>query len=56
MSEPIWIEDELVLAIHDRLLVKHGGAERVRDVSLLQYALARPLNHRVHANSGSSSR
>jgi death-on-curing protein len=45
MSEPIWIEDDLVFAIHDRQLVEHGGAEEVRDESLLHSALARPLNH-----------
>jgi death on curing protein len=51
MSEPIWIEDELVLAIHDRLLVEHGGAAGVRDESLLQSALGRPLNHIAYASS-----
>jgi death-on-curing protein len=51
MSEPIWIEDDLVLAIHDRLLVEHGGAEGVRDVALLQSALGRPLNHIAYAGS-----
>jgi death on curing protein len=51
MSEPIWIEDDLVLAIHDRLLVEHGGAEGVRDESLLQSALGRPLNHIAYASS-----
>lgn len=45
MSEPVWIEDELVLAIHDRQLVEHGGAEGLRDEALLQSALGRPLNH-----------
>jgi hypothetical protein len=45
MSEPVWIADELTLAIHDRQLVEHGGAEGVRDEALLQSALARPLNH-----------
>ena len=48
MSEPIWIEEDLVLAIHDRLLVEHGGAEGVRDASLLQSAL---LNHIAYASS-----
>jgi death-on-curing protein len=51
MSEPIWIEDDLALAIHDRLLVEHGGAEGVRDESLLQSALGRPLNHMAYASS-----
>ena len=45
MSEPVWIGDELVLAIHDRQLVEHGGAEGLRDEPLLQSALGRPLNH-----------
>ena len=44
MKEPVWIEDELVLAIHDRQLVEHGGAEGMRDEALLQSALGRPLN------------
>lgn len=51
MSEPVWIDDDLVLAIHDRLLVEHGGAEGVRDESLLRSALARPLNHIAYASS-----
>ena len=45
MSEPIWVEDDLVFAIHDRQLVEHGGADGVRDESLLHSALSRPLNH-----------
>jgi len=45
MSEPIWIEQDLVLAVHDRQLVEHGGGEGLRDEGLLQSALVRPLNH-----------
>ena len=45
MSEPIWIEYDLVLAIHDRQLVEHGGGEGLRDEGLLQSALDPPLNH-----------
>jgi death on curing protein len=45
MSEPVWIADELVLAIHDRQIVEHGGADGLRDEALLQSALGRPLNH-----------
>jgi death-on-curing protein len=44
MNEPVWISDELVLAIHDRQLVEHGGAEGLRDEALLESALSRPLN------------
>jgi death-on-curing protein len=45
MSEPVWIADELALAIRDRQLVEHGGAEGLRDDALLQSVLGRPLNH-----------
>jgi death on curing protein len=51
MSEPVWVEDELVLAIHDRQLAEHGGAEGLRDESLLHSALGRPLNHFAYSSA-----
>ena len=51
MSEPIWIENDLVFAIHDRQLAEHGGAEGVRDEPLLHSALARPLNHFLYTGA-----
>ena len=45
MSEPIWIEEELVSAIHARQLAEHGGGAGLRAESLLHSALGRPLNH-----------
>lgn len=42
VAEPIWVEEVDVLAVHDRLLVFHGGAPGVRDEGLLKSALARP--------------
>jgi len=44
MTEPVWIRDDVVLAIHLRQLAEHGGAEGVRDEGLLASALARPKN------------
>lgn len=44
MSEWIWIEEAVALAVHDRSLVLHGGAAGVRDAGLLDSALARPQN------------
>ena len=38
----VWIEKQLVLAIHDRQLAQHGGSSGVRDDHLLESALARP--------------
>ncbi|RZI74489.1 MAG: type II toxin-antitoxin system death-on-curing family toxin [Pseudomonas sp.] len=43
-AEPVWIEVELALAIHDRQLAEHGGPVGVRDPSILESALARARN------------
>ena len=42
MKEPIWIDEQDALTIHERLLLRHGGAGGVRDQRLLESALARP--------------
>ena len=42
--EPVWLELELALAVHDRQLAEHGGPVGVRDPSALESALARPRN------------
>ena len=44
IAEPVWIEAELALAIHDRQLAEHGGPVGVRDASALESALGRPRN------------
>lgn len=44
MIELIWIDEQIALAIHERLLSLHGGASGGRDKELLKSALARPLN------------
>jgi death-on-curing protein len=42
--EPVWIQREVALAIHDRQLAEHGGGTGVRDAGALDSALARPIN------------
>jgi death-on-curing protein len=42
MKEPVWVEQRVVLAMHDRLLAEHGGPAGMRDEGLLESALARP--------------
>jgi len=42
VTEPIWIARAEILAIHDLQLSEHGGAAGLRDVGLLESALARP--------------
>ncbi|HOY76783.1 MAG TPA: type II toxin-antitoxin system death-on-curing family toxin [Hyphomonadaceae bacterium] len=44
MSEPVWLPSEIILAIHDEQIAEHGGLAGVRDVNLLDSALARPKN------------
>ncbi|PKP86953.1 MAG: type II toxin-antitoxin system death-on-curing family toxin [Alphaproteobacteria bacterium HGW-Alphaproteobacteria-17] len=42
--EPIWLDADVALAIHDRQLAEHGGIAGVRDSGMLESALARPVN------------
>lgn len=49
--EPLWIEERDAVAIHDRLLAHHGGATGLRDLGLLQSALARPRQHYAYAKT-----
>lgn len=43
-AEPVWLDGEIALAIHDRQLAEHGGGRGVRDGGALDSALARPVN------------
>ena len=51
MTEPVWIEEQDALALHDRLLALHGGAAGMRDMALLQSALARPRQISAYAQT-----
>ena len=44
MTEPVWVDLEVVLAIHDEQLAEHGGQVGVRDRGLLESAMGRPMN------------
>ena len=44
MKEPVWIRQDVVLRMHEEVLLLHGGPEGVRDLGLLESALARPKN------------
>lgn len=43
-GEPVWVRPDVVAAIHRRLIAEHGGTDGIRDVALLDSALARPQN------------
>ena len=49
-DEPRWLTRELVDAIHDAQIAKHGGLLGVNDENLVESALARPRN--LHAYVG----
>ncbi|HZS85376.1 MAG TPA: type II toxin-antitoxin system death-on-curing family toxin [Stellaceae bacterium] len=47
-----WIGAAVLLAIHDEQLAEHGGRRGVRDMRLLQSALARPRNGAGYGEAG----
>lgn len=40
----VWLDAQVLLAVHDEQLAEHGGAAGVRDAGLFESALARPLH------------
>lgn len=50
MTEPVWLDAEVLLLLHRAALAEHGGLDGVRDPGLLDSALARPMN--LHAYEG----
>ena len=53
MSAPVWVNDELVLAIHNMLLAEHGGLAGVRAEDMLASALARPRQKAAYDENAS---
>ena len=51
MTEPKWVLDDVVLAIHSILLAEHGGTVGLRDSDLLASALDRPKNKFAYDSS-----
>jgi death-on-curing protein len=44
MNEPEWLDVNIVLDVHAEQLALFGGPDGIRDLGLLESALARPLN------------
>ncbi|MBV9219751.1 MAG: type II toxin-antitoxin system death-on-curing family toxin [Methylobacteriaceae bacterium] len=55
MSEPVWLDLDTVLDIHSEQLALFGGADGVRDIGLLESALARPQNRFAYGETGFAS-
>ena len=44
MKEPIWLIKTIIEAIHISQIREHGGRYGIRDINLMESALARPMN------------
>ncbi len=54
MSEPKWLDIEAVRAIHQQLIAAYGGLAGVRDIELLESAIARPRQMVAYGAPGMS--
>lgn len=48
-----FIRPDVVLAIHEMLLIEHGGPSGIRDEGLLESALTRPQNKKYYGSRAS---
>jgi death on curing protein len=44
MSEPIWLDVEILIDLHAEQLALFGGPDGIRDQGMLESALGRPVN------------
>ena len=44
MSDPVWLDRAVIVAVHGEQLAEHGGSAGIRDAGLLGSALARAAN------------
>ena len=49
--EPIWIQQRMVIDAHEESLVEHGGPSGIRDIGMLESALARSKNLFAYAET-----
>jgi death-on-curing protein len=52
VSEPLWLAIDAVRAIHQELIAEYGGSPGIRDVGLLESALARPRQLLAYGDPG----
>jgi death on curing protein len=53
MDVPKWLDERIVLAIHDQQIAEHGGSPGLRDSGLLESALNRPVNIHLYEEAPS---
>ena len=52
MTEPEFLEPDVVLFLHDQALREYGGIQGVKNEDLLHSALGRPVNKLAYAEPG----
>ena len=50
-DEPVWLDKDFVLWLHERAIERTGGSQGVRDEALLDSALSRPKNAYHYQNT-----
>jgi death-on-curing protein len=53
VTEPEFLEPDVVLFVHDQALREYGGVQGLKDEGLLHSALGRPVNKLAYAEPGS---
>ena len=48
MKQPKWLLQDFVIAAHNMVLSEHGGPAGIRDLKMLESALARPQNKNAY--------
>jgi len=48
LTGPVWVPLAAIIVIHDRQIARHGGASGMRDRTLLEAAVARPMNRAAY--------
>lgn len=47
MTQWVWLDSAVMMAVHQEQLAEHGGADGIRDAGLFESAMARP-QHLAH--------
>jgi death-on-curing protein len=53
VKKPKWLLHDFIVAVHNMVLAEHGGPAGIRDLKMLEAALARPLNKNAYEPKGS---
>jgi death-on-curing protein len=52
LTQPEFLEPDVVLFLHDRALREYGGIQGIKSEDLLHSAIARPVNKLLYADPG----